>query len=115
MCNKKSSKLEEHYLCTIHTCILSTNSAQLYCAQAKGIKEVENIMVVCKDQRSAQIGKSLRALRGDTPRKEVAFSLGISLSALAMYERGERIPRDEVKKRIAAYFRTTVEEIFYAS
>ena len=72
-------------------------------------------MVACKESRAPKIGHHLRELRGDTPRKEVAFSLGISLSALAMYERGERVPRDEVKKRIAAYYRTTVEEIFYAS
>ena len=31
-----------------------------------------------------------------------------------MYERGERIPRDQVKKRIAHYFGKTVEEIFFA-
>lgn len=29
-----------------------------------------------------------------------------------MYERGERIPRDQIKKRIAQYFGQSVEEIF---
>jgi putative transcriptional regulator len=31
-----------------------------------------------------------------------------------MYERGERIPRDQIKKRIAQYFGQSVEEIFFA-
>lgn len=44
----------------------------------------------------------------------LADALEISTSALFMYERGERIPRDQVKKRIAHYFGKTVEEIFFA-
>ena len=44
--------------------------------------------------------------------KSVADALEISVSALFMYERGERIPRDQVKKRIALYFGKSVEEIF---
>lgn len=72
------------------------------------------MMTGCEKERdSVRIGARLRSLRGDIPRKELAISLGVSLSALAMYERGERIPRDEVKKRIAKYFRTTVEALFY--
>ena len=38
----------------------------------------------------------------------------ISKSALAMYERGERIPRDEVKIRIAQHFNMSLEAIFFA-
>ena len=30
-----------------------------------------------------------------------------------MYENGERIPRDETKIKIAAYYGKTVEEIFF--
>ena len=40
-------------------------------------------------------------------------TLHISRSSLIKYERGERTPRDNVKKRIAAYFGKTVQELFY--
>ena len=53
---------------------------------------------------SKTIGHKLRALRGEMDAKTVADALGISTSALFMYERGERIPRDQIKKRIAQYF-----------
>ncbi len=59
------------------------------------------------------IGKRLKELRGERNRGAVAKSLNISLSALAMYERGERIPRDEVKKRFSELYGKSVQEIFY--
>lgn len=62
---------------------------------------------------SQKIGARLKELRGDRNRIEVAEFLEVSLSALAMYERGERIPRDEVKKRFAELYGKTVQEIFY--
>jgi len=61
------------------------------------------------------IAKRLVQLRGDKPRKEVAADLGISVSALSMYENGHRMPRDDVKKRIAVYYSKTVEELFFDS
>ena len=60
------------------------------------------------------IAKKLRDLRGDISASVVANALGISVSALFMYERGERIPRDEVKVRIAQYYGKSVQDIFYA-
>ena len=60
-----------------------------------------------------KIGQALRDLRGDKSRDEVAKALKISKSALAMYERGERVPRDEVKLRIATYFHVPLESIFF--
>ena len=63
---------------------------------------------------SKSIGCKLRALRGDLDAKTVSEALGISTSALFMYERGERIPRDQIKKRISQYFGESVEEIFFA-
>ena len=63
---------------------------------------------------SKAIGHRLRALRGDRDAKSVADALGISISALFMYERGERIPRDQIKKRISQYFDKSVEEIFFS-
>ncbi len=61
-----------------------------------------------------QIGTVLRTLRGSQNAAEVAASLGISRSALAMYERGDRIPRDEIKVRIAQYYHKSVQAIFFA-
>lgn len=55
----------------------------------------------------------LAELRGNMTQKALAKELHVSLSALGKYERGERTPRDNVKKRIAAYFGKTVQEIFY--
>ena len=37
----------------------------------------------------------------------------ITKSSWAMYERDERVPRDEVKIRIAKFFGKSVEELFY--
>lgn len=61
------------------------------------------------------IGKRLRDLRGNVTQNETAKALGISISALAMYENGNRIPRDEIKLKIAKHYGKTVEEIFFAS
>ena len=61
-----------------------------------------------------EIGKRLIALRGDRTQEEVARANNISVSAIGMYERGERIPRDEVKLSLAKYYDTTVQSIFYA-
>ena len=60
------------------------------------------------------IGTILRGLRGSKSQEKIASELGITKSAWAMYERNERIPRDEIKVRIAHYFKKTVQEIFYA-
>lgn len=60
-----------------------------------------------------KIGERLRALRGDASAGATASAIGVSASALFMYERGERVPRDEIKIKIADYYGTTVEAIFY--
>lgn len=59
------------------------------------------------------IGQKLIQLRGERTQEEVANAIGISLSAIGMYERGERMPRDEIKIAIAKYFDTTVQAIFF--
>ena len=63
----------------------------------------------------ATIGKRLRDLRGNIPRAEAAKAIGVSVSALTMYENGQRIPRDQIKVKIAEYYHSTVGEIFFAS
>ena len=60
-----------------------------------------------------EIGYRLRELRGNTSRETVADAVGISVSAISMYENGERIPRDVVKVKLASYYDRSVQEIFF--
>lgn len=62
---------------------------------------------------SVKIGERLVKLRGDIPQERVAKDVGISISALSMYEQGNRIPRDEIKIKLATYYNTTVQELFF--
>ena len=57
--------------------------------------------------------KRLAELRGERTQAQVAKDLGISDAALSAYEQGTRIPRDEVKVKIAAYYGVTVSSIFF--
>ncbi len=59
------------------------------------------------------IGKRLASLRGNKTQEEVANAVGISTSALSMYECGERIPRDPIKICLAKYFHESVQSIFF--
>lgn len=60
------------------------------------------------------IGERLRKARGDKTLREVAKDCNISYSALSMYEIGQRIPKDSVKIKLAKYFGTSVEALFFA-
>ena len=60
-----------------------------------------------------EIGRRLIAIRGDIPRDELANAIGVSISAVSMYENGERIPRHDIKIRIANFFGRSVQEIFF--
>ncbi len=59
-----------------------------------------------------KIAETLVKLRGNRSREEVANAVGISVSALQMYENAKRIPKDEIKLRIARYYGVPVESIF---
>lgn len=61
------------------------------------------------------IGQRLAGLREKTQKtgEEVAKACGISRSALTMYETGGRIPRDEIKLRLAFYYGVPVDQLFY--
>lgn len=59
------------------------------------------------------IAERLVRLRGNESRETVAKACGISTSALAMYEQGERIPRDDIKIRLSEYYNKSVEFIFF--
>lgn len=60
-----------------------------------------------------KIGARLKELRGDRRISKVAEDLGISPSALSMYENGERIPRDVIKIKIANYYGEPISDIFF--
>lgn len=55
---------------------------------------------------------ALREKKGVT-QAEVASALGLTRAAISQYESGSRIPADEIKIKIADYFGTTVQDIFY--
>jgi len=62
-----------------------------------------------------QIGKKLRSLREEKKEtaEQLSDAISVSESAVFMYEAGKRIPRDEVKIRIAEHFAVSVESIFF--
>jgi transcriptional regulator with XRE-family HTH domain len=64
-------------------------------------------------QQIGTILTSLRKERGETL-SEVAEAVGASQSAISMYEKGVRIPRDEIKIKISQHYGVPVESIFYA-
>ena len=59
-------------------------------------------------------GQILRNLRGEKSLSDVAKETGICVSSLAMYESGDRNPRDEVKQTLANYYGKDVADIFYS-
>ena len=61
-----------------------------------------------------KIAEKLVAMRGKKTQAEVAKSVGISKSSLAMYETAQRIPRDEVKLALASYYGVTIQDIFFS-
>lgn len=59
------------------------------------------------------IGKRLVALRGDKTQVEVAEAVGVSVSAIGMYESGKRVPRDSVKIALADYYGVNIQNLFF--
>lgn len=59
-------------------------------------------------------GKKMKELRGSKTKLEVSKALNLTYSSYSKYEREERVPRDDVKVRIANYYNTTVGDIFFA-
>lgn len=62
-----------------------------------------------------RIGKAIKEMRMERglTAEGLAKELGTSTSAVNMYECGLRIPRDEIKIRIAEFFGKPVETIFF--
>ncbi|MBP3972714.1 helix-turn-helix transcriptional regulator [Bacillus sp. WL1] len=62
-----------------------------------------------------RIAENLINLRNGRSREEVAKAVGISISTLQMYENGQRIPRDNIKIKLANFYGVTVQKIFFDS
>lgn len=60
-------------------------------------------------------GEKIKQLRQSKylSQSQLASQLGVSTSAISQYETEVRIPRDEVKIRIAEFFETEVAHIFF--
>lgn len=58
-------------------------------------------------------GDKLVKLRGDRRPEIVCAACGISNAALCMYEKDKRVPRDEIKVKLARYYGTTVGALFF--
>lgn len=61
-----------------------------------------------------EIGKRLRELRGSRTLDDVAKALNVTPMAVSLWERGERIPSDDIKIKIAAFYQESVTAIFFA-
>lgn len=61
------------------------------------------------------IGEKLKCLREEKGISvdEMAKELDLTRQAVYNYENNSRIPRDEIKIKIAQYFKKSVEEIFF--
>ena len=59
--------------------------------------------------------RKLIAARGEKTRREVSKAIGISVSAIAMYENGLRTPRDSIKQKLADYYGLTVQDLFFTN
>ena len=58
-------------------------------------------------------GRRLVKARGGKPQRQAAKEIGISRSALSMYETGARVPKDEIKIRIADVYGLSVQALFF--
>lgn len=66
-----------------------------------------------QEVKNMTIGEKLVELRGDTRMEAVCLACEISMSALYAYEHDLRIPRDETKKQLANYYKTSVGALFF--
>lgn len=59
--------------------------------------------------------EKLIALRGKKSRSSVSEDLGITPQMLGAIERGDRTPSLPLAKKIADYYGTSIDEIFFAT
>lgn len=59
------------------------------------------------------IGERLKTLRGSRTQAEVAKALEVTPMAVSQWENGIRMPNDDMKVKIADYYKKTVMTIFF--
>ena len=62
----------------------------------------------------SKLSEKLVELRGNKTQQEIADAIGVSVSAIGMYEIGERIPKDAIKVKFAKFYDVGIEQIFFA-
>ena len=72
-------------------------------------------MATVKTIDAQTIGERLRTLRGSRTQKEVGDAIGVTAMAISFYERGERVPRDEIKIKLAKFYNRSVSYIFFTN
>lgn len=60
------------------------------------------------------IGDKLKRLRGADSLEKIAKDLNLTKQAIFNYENNIRVPRDEIKVRIAEYYNVSVQELFFS-
>lgn len=66
-----------------------------------------------KEYDAVAVGKRLRRIRGVRTRSGVARETGISVTTLQGYENGTRKPKAENMVRLANYYGTSVQHLFF--
>lgn len=74
-------------------------------------------MSIRKEEEMSNAAKKLVEARKSLNKTQLDVSkeLGIPQSTLGNYEQGTRTPRDEMKMRLARYYNTSVESLFFSS
>lgn len=83
--------------------LTTTTIRDILAHELKGGDGLKTVAERIKEARLAQ-GKKV---------EEVATACGITVSAVQMYECGQRIPRDEIKIKMAECLKTTVQDLFF--
>lgn len=63
--------------------------------------------------REDEVARRLVRARGRVPQRTMARRIGISRSALSMYEIGQRTPPDDLKVRIAQAYGQSILTLFF--
>ena len=66
-----------------------------------------------KNLSKLTIAERLVKARGKRTQREVAEKLGIGVSTIAMYETGQRVPKDEIKVKLSKLYGVPIQELFY--
>lgn len=76
-------------------------------------KEFEETHLEIIKSIKADVAERLVAARGNKTIEEVCQATGISEEALTAYETDHRVPRDEVKVKLAEYYGKSIKELFF--